>query len=37
MMPEDMLRDFTDHQVRDLLVYLGHSEQVPLPESVRGN
>ncbi|HIE96614.1 MAG TPA: c-type cytochrome [Planctomycetes bacterium] len=37
MMPEGMLRDFTDHQVRDLLVYLGHSEQVPLPEPVSGD
>jgi putative membrane-bound dehydrogenase-like protein len=37
MMPEGMLRDFTDHQVRDLLVYLGHSEQVPLPEEAVSN
>ena len=37
MMPEGMLRDFTDQQVRDLLVYLGHSEQVPLPETAGSN
>jgi putative membrane-bound dehydrogenase-like protein len=37
MMPEGMLRDFTDHQVRDLLVYLGHAEQVPLPDTAVSN
>jgi putative membrane-bound dehydrogenase-like protein len=37
MMPEGMLRDFTDQQVRDLLVYLGHSKQVPLPEPAASN
>ena len=30
MMPDGMLQNYTDDQVRDLLVYLGSSEQVPL-------
>jgi putative membrane-bound dehydrogenase-like protein len=29
MMPDGMLHNYTDDQVRDLLVYLGRSEQVP--------
>ena len=31
MMPEGMLRQYTDQQVRDLLRYLASPEQVPLP------
>jgi len=30
MMPEGMLRNYTDEQVRDLLRYLASDEQVPL-------
>ena len=30
MMPDGMLQNYSDEQVRDLLVYLGSSEQVPL-------
>ncbi|MFT5327287.1 MAG: putative membrane-bound dehydrogenase-like protein [Planctomycetaceae bacterium] len=37
MMPEGMLRSFTDEQVRDLLVYLAGSGQVPIPPSSGGN
>jgi len=33
MMPEGMLRTFTDKQVRDLLVYLAGASQVPIPQS----
>ncbi len=32
MMPEGMLRTFTDEQLRDLLVYLAGSSQVPIPQ-----
>lgn len=31
MMPEGMLRTFTDQQIRDLLVYLASDDQVALP------
>ena len=31
MMPEGMLRQYSDQQVRDLLRYLASPEQVPLP------
>ncbi len=31
MMPEGMLRTFTDQEIRDLLVYLASEEQVALP------
>ncbi len=31
MMPEGMLRQYTDQQVRDLLRYLASPGQVPLP------
>jgi len=34
MMPEGMLRTFTDQQLRDLLVYLASSQQVPLRPAV---
>ena len=37
MMPEGMLRTFSDEQVRDLLVYLAGSSQVPLPQSSGGD
>jgi putative membrane-bound dehydrogenase-like protein len=33
MMPEGMLRGFTDEQLRDLLVYLAGSRQVPIPQT----
>lgn len=32
MMPEGMLSTFTDEQVRDLIVYLAGSGQVPIPQ-----
>lgn len=34
MMPEGMLRSFTDEQIRDLLVYLASDDQVPLPAEI---
>jgi putative heme-binding domain-containing protein len=37
MMPEGMLRTFTDEQLRDLLVYLAGSSQVPIPQSIGGD
>ena len=37
MMPEGMLRTFTDEQVRDLLVYLAGSSQVPIPRTGDGD
>ena len=37
MMPEGMLRTFTDEQVRDLLVYLAGSSQVPIPRTSDGD
>lgn len=33
MMPEGMLRSFSNEQVRDLLVYLAGSSQTPLPQT----
>ena len=36
MMPEGMLRSFTDEQIRDLLVYLAGDDQVVLPEAGGG-
>ena len=36
-MPEGMLRTFTDEQVRDLLVYLAGSSQVPIPRTEDGD
>ena len=32
MMPEGLLKPFTEEQVRDLIAYLKHPVQVPLPE-----
>lgn len=37
MMPEGMLRTFTDDQVRNLLVYLAGSGQVPTPQTSGGD
>ncbi|MFP6765841.1 MAG: c-type cytochrome, partial [Planctomycetaceae bacterium] len=37
MMPEGMLQNFTDEQVRDLLVYLAGSSQVPIPRTRAGD
>ena len=34
MMPEGMLRTFTDEQIRDLLVYLASDDQVALPTDI---
>ena len=31
MMPEGLLQPFRDEQVRDLIAYLRHAGQVPLP------
>jgi len=33
MMPEGMLQNFSDRQVRDLLVYLAGPGQVPIPQT----
>jgi putative membrane-bound dehydrogenase-like protein len=35
MMPDGMLQHYSDEQVRDLLVYLGGSEQVPLTDHAK--
>lgn len=35
MMPESMLRTFSDEQVRDLLVYLASDDQVAMPETAQ--
>lgn len=37
MMPEGMLRTFTDEQLRDLLVYLAGSGQVPIRQTSGGD
>ena len=37
MMPEGMLRTFTDEQLRDLLVYLAGSSQVPISQTSDDN
>ena len=37
MMPEGMLRTFTDEQVRDLLAYLAGSGQVSIPQASDGD
>jgi len=34
MMPEGLLRSFTDQQIRDLLIYLASDDQVSLPTDV---
>ena len=36
-MPDGLLDNLTDRQVRDLIAYLKHPTQVPLPESTRGD
>ncbi len=37
MMPEGMIRTFTDEQLRDLLVYLAGRSQVPIPHAADGD